>query len=109
MLAAARPVGAESGGYSWSVSQGNVVSRVDPVLPPSPLPQATTDAISPVVVLNVRIGREGNVISVRRLRGSDPYLSAATDAVSQWRFERLPVYDSFDEIEAQIVMNFGRG
>jgi hypothetical protein len=112
VLAAARIVEAAvpvttTDGYTWSVSQGNVLSRVDPVLPPPQQP--TTDAISPVVVLSVRIGREGNVIAVRQLRGSDPYLSAAADAVSQWKFERLPVYDSFDEIEAQIIMNFGRG
>jgi TonB family protein len=67
---------------SRGVTQGELIRKVDPVYPP----QARADGISGPVVLEVRVGEDGTVRNLKTLSGDPQLVSAASEAVRQWRY-----------------------
>jgi protein TonB len=80
------------------------VKDVEPVYPPA----ARQKRIQGVVVLETTIGKDGQVVDARVLRGI-PYLSqAALDAAAQWAFDPNPLFGSGDQPTRteEVILNF---
>jgi TonB family protein len=93
---AARPLRVR---VSQAVMQGMVVSKVPPVYPADAKIQGS-------VVMNVIIGKDGNVQSERIVSGHPLLLPAAMDAVKQWKFRPYLLNGNPVEVDTQITVNF---
>lgn len=93
---AARPLRVR---VSQAVMQGMVVSKVPPVYPADAKIQGS-------VVMNVIIGKDGNVQSERIVSGRPLLLPAAMDAVKQWKFRPYLLNGNPVEVDTQITVNF---
>ena len=67
---------------SRGVIQGELIRKVDPVYPP----QARAERITGPVVLEIRVGQDGTVRSIRTVSGDPQLVGASLEAVRQWRY-----------------------
>jgi protein TonB len=65
-----------------SLQESKLVKRVDPVYPHL----AIIGRQSGIVILDVKVDEDGNVESVRILKGHPLFNDAATSAVMQWKY-----------------------
>ena len=63
--------------------EARLIKRVDPIYPPA----AKEAGIQDVVLLQVTIGRNGEVAAVRASSGNPVLIEAARDAVRQWTYQ----------------------
>jgi periplasmic protein TonB len=87
---------------SSDVATQLVVKRVDPVYSRD----LRKRRIQGLVVLNVRIGRDGNVLEVAPASGPAELLQAASDSVKQWKFKPYLLNGQPVIAETQIMINF---
>lgn len=81
-----------------------LVHRVEPVYPLD----AKKHGIEGVIALDVVIGRDGSVVSMRALNGPEVLAGAAMDALRWWRFEPYRVNGEPIAVETTVAMEFKR-
>jgi TonB family protein len=84
------------------IMQQRVLRRVAPMYPE----EARSGNIAGVVVMQVAVGRDGNVLSVRPLSGPEILTPAATEAVRWWQFEPYLVKGQAVEVETTLGVEF---
>ena len=82
--------------------EGNLIHRVEPLYPAI----AKQIHLEGTVVLQAIISREGNIERVEVASGLSPLVSAARDAVQQWKYRPYLLNDEPIEVETQITVNF---
>jgi periplasmic protein TonB len=85
-----------------SMLQGNLIRRVEPTYPPL----ARNARIEGSVVLTATISKAGTIENLRVLSGHPLLVSAAIDAVRQWRYRSYILNNEPVEVETQITVNF---
>lgn len=85
-----------------SMLQGSLIRRVEPVYPPL----ARSARIQGAVVLAAIISKAGSIEHLQVLSGHPLLVSAAVDAVSQWRYRPYVLNGEVIEVETQITINF---
>jgi TonB family protein len=90
---------------SSGVTESNILEKVDPVYPPI----AKTARIQGSVVLAVEIDKEGAVTSVQVMRGHPMLVTAATDAVKQWRYRPYKLNGEPVAVRTEVTVNFQLG
>ena len=90
---------------SSGVTESNLLEKVDPVYPPI----AKTARIQGSVVLAVEIDKEGAVTSVKVVSGPPMLVTAATDAVKQWRYRPYILNGEPVAIQTRVTVNFQLG
>jgi protein TonB len=102
-LSAAEPKpGTQKVTVSSGVAQGLLVHRVAPQYPA----QAKQARLQGTVVLQAVIGKDGNVTSVKALKGNPVLTQAAIDAVKQWRYRPYALNGEPVEADTQISVTF---
>ena len=87
---------------SSGVAESNVLERVDPIYPPI----AKTARIQGSVVLAVEIDRDGAVTSVQVVSGHPMLVTAAGDAVKQWRYRPYKLNGEPVAVRTSVTVNF---
>jgi protein TonB len=85
-----------------SILQGSLIRRVEPAYPP--LARATR--IQGRVVLAAIISKAGTIEHLQVLSGHPMLVTAALDAVRQWRYRPYVLNGEVIEVETQITVNF---
>jgi TonB family protein len=102
---APRPQQREPIRVGGNIQESKLIKRVEPIYPET----ARQARVSGVVVLEVQVDEEGNVASVKVLRGHPLLDQAAIDAVKQWRYK--PTYFSGQPVPvvatATVIFNAG--
>jgi len=94
---AARPVW-----LSPQDAQARLVSRAVPQYPP----EALAEHLSGKVILEVGVAADGNVSSVRTIRGDEKFTPAATEAVRRWRYQPYVVGGQATPFQTAVTVNF---
>jgi TonB family protein len=81
-----------------------LLHRVEPVYPA----EAKKQGLDGVIALDVVIGRDGSVVSIRSLNGPDVLARAAMDALRWWRFEPYRVNGEPTVAETTLAVEFKR-
>lgn len=81
---------------------GSLVRRVQPVYPPL----ARSARIQGTVVLSAVISKAGTMENLRVLSGHPLLVTAAIEAVSQWRYRPYLLNHEPIEVETQIIVSF---
>jgi protein TonB len=79
-----------------------LLHRVEPEYPE----EARQQQIQGLVVLDVRIGRDGEVQSVNLVRGQSLLADAAIAAVKLWRFNPRTLNGQPTEMQTTVTLNF---
>jgi TonB family protein len=79
-----------------------IIHRVDPDYPP----EARQAKLESVIALDVIVGKDGSVASVRPLNGPDVLARAATDAMRWWKFEPYRVNGAPMIVETTLAVEF---
>ena len=87
---------------SAGVSEGLVVSKVNPEYPPD----ARDQRVQGTVILHVNIDKEGNVFSVELVSGHPLLAPAAMEAVRQWKYRPYVLNGDPVEVDTQVRVNF---
>jgi protein TonB len=87
---------------SQGVSQGLLAKRVQPIYPQ----QAMQMRVQGSVLLDAKIGKDGSIVSVKRVSGDGMLARAATDAVKQWKYKPYYLNGEPVEIDTEITVNF---
>jgi protein TonB len=87
---------------SSEVATKLVVKAVNPVYPK----EMRKRRVQGMVVLNVRIGTDGNVMDAAPVSGPSELLQFASDAVKQWKFNPYLFNGQPVIAETQIMINF---
>lgn len=87
---------------SQGVTQGMVISKVQPSYPPD----AKAARIQGSVVIGIVIGKDGNVQSERLISGHPLLAPAAMDAVKQWTYRPYVLNGDPVEVDTQVTINF---
>jgi protein TonB len=87
---------------SSGVTEGFLIHKVQPVYPPI----ARVARVEGTVVLAALIARDGSIEQLRVLSGPPLLVSAAVDAVRQWRYRPYMLSNEAVEVETQIRINF---
>ena len=87
---------------STAVALANLVERTEPHYPD----QARLDHIQGTVVLRARVGKDGSVQQLQALSGDPQLITAAVDAVRQWRFKPYAPKGEPLEFESDIPVSF---
>jgi len=82
--------------------EGNLIHRVQPLYPPL----ARQARVQGTVVLRAIISAEGRIENLQVISGHPLLVSAAMDAVRQWRYRPYLLNDQPVEVETQITVNF---
>jgi protein TonB len=82
--------------------EGSLIRRVTPTYPPL----ARTARIQGPVVLFAVISKAGTIDNLRVISGHPMLVSAAIEAVSQWRYRPYILNNEPIEVETQITVNF---
>jgi protein TonB len=85
-----------------SMLEGSIVRRVQPAYPPL----ARSARIQGSVVLSAVISKAGTIQNLRVVSGHPMLVTAAIDAVSQWRYRPYILNSEPVEVETQITVNF---
>jgi TonB family protein len=78
--------------------------RVEPVYPA----EARRANLQGVIALDIVVGRDGSVISMRALNGPDALVRAAMDALRWWKFEPYRVNGEPAVVETTVAVEFKR-
>ena len=81
-----------------------LVHRVEPVYPA----EARRANVQGVIALDIVIGRDGTVTSMRPLNGPDMLARAAMDALRWWRFEPYRINGEPAVVETTVAVEFKR-
>jgi len=84
------------------MSEGNLIRKVQPAYPAL----ARTARIQGAVVLQAVISKQGAIENLKVLAGHPMLVSAAIEAVSQWRYRPYILNSEPVEVETQITVNF---
>jgi protein TonB len=87
---------------SPAAAEGSLLRRVEPEYPE----EARQQQIQGLVVLDVRIRRDGEVQSVNLVSGQHLLADAAIAAVKQWRFNPRRVHGQPVEMQTTVTLNF---
>jgi protein TonB len=87
------------------MSEGDVVRKILPVYPPL----ARNARIQGQVVLQAVISKQGAIEDLKVVAGHPMLVSAAIDAVRQWRYRPYVLNNEPVEVETQITVNFSLG
>jgi protein TonB len=87
------------------MSEGDVVRKILPVYPPL----ARNARIQGQVVLQAVISKQGAIEDLKVVAGHPMLVSAAIDAVCQWRYRPYVLNNEPVEVETQITVNFSLG
>ena len=90
---------------SQGVSQGLILSKVQPVYPQ----EARNQRIEGAVLMHVVIAQTGNVISLELISGHPLLAPAAIDAVKQWKYRPYLLNGSPVEVDTRVTVNFTLG
>lgn len=85
-----------------SMMRGSLIRRVEPVYPPP----ARNARIQGSVVLEAVISKSGTIENLRLISGHPMLVTAAIEAVRQWRYKPYILNDEAIEVETQITVNF---
>jgi periplasmic protein TonB len=85
-----------------SMLQGSLIHSVQPAYPPL----ARAARIQGSVVLSAIIGKDGAIENLRALSGHPMLVTAAINAVSQWRYRPYILNNEPIEVETRITVNF---
>ncbi len=99
--AAPRPVAAHPLSVSH-MSEGDLIRKVQPTYPAL----ARSARIQGIVVLQAVISKQGTIENVTVLTGHPMLVSAAIEAVRQWRYRPYILNNEPVEVETQITVNF---
>ena len=86
------------------VMQKLLVHRVEPVYPA----QARQARLEGIIALDIIVGRDGSVISMKALNGPDVLARAAMDALRWWKFEPYRVNGDPAVVETTVAVEFKR-
>jgi len=86
------------------VMQKLLVHRVEPVYPA----EARKQNLQGIVAVDIVVGRDGSVISMRALNGPDVLARAAMDALRWWKFEPYRVNGEPSVVETTMAVEFKR-
>jgi protein TonB len=84
------------------MNEGNLIRKVQPAYPPL----ARSARIQGVVELQAVISKQGAIENLRVLTGHPMLVSAAVEAVRQWRYRPYILNNEPVEVETQITVNF---
>ncbi len=84
------------------ISEGELVRKILPAYPPL----ARTARIQGQVLLEAVISKEGSIENLKVLAGHPMLVSAAIEAVRQWRYRPYILNNEPVEVETQITVNF---
>lgn len=87
---------------SSGVAQGLLSTKVQPLYPQ----EAKDKHIQGVVLLQVRIDKEGNVIDTQLISGHPVLAPAAIEAVKQWKYKPFVLQGNPLMVETQVSVNF---
>ena len=87
------------------VMQKLVVHRVEPVYPP----EARKENLQGVIALDVVVGPNGTVLSMKALNGPEVLAHAAMDALRWWKFEPYRINGEPVVVETTVAVEFKRG
>lgn len=79
-----------------------LIHRVEPVYPP----EARRANVQGIIALDIVVGRDGAVASMRALNGPDVLARAAMDALRWWRFEPYRVNGEPAVVETTVAVEF---
>lgn len=88
-----------------SILEGSLIRRVQPVYP---APAKIARVQGPVILAAI-ISKEGTMKNVQLISGHPMLVSAAVEAVSQWRYKPYILNGEAIEVETQITVNFRLG
>ena len=86
------------------VMQKLLVHRVEPVYPA----EARKENLQGLIALDIVVGRDGSVQSMRPLNGPDVLARAAMDALRWWKFEPYRVNGEPAVVETTVAVEFKR-
>lgn len=89
---------------SAEVMQKLLVHRVEPAYPA----EARQEKLEGTIALDIVVGRDGSVISMRALNGPDVLARAAMDALRWWKFEPYRVNGEPAVVETTVAVEFKR-
>src|SRR5207344_1450351 len=84
------------------VMQKLLVHRVEPVYPA----EARKENLEGIIALDIVVGRDGTVLSMRALNGPDVLARAAMDAMRWWKFEPYRVNGEPAVVETTVAVEF---
>src|SRR3954453_438863 len=87
---------------SSGLAVSNITYKVDPTYPP----EAKQARIQGMVVLLVKIDKEGRPHDIKLVSGVPELGQAAIDAVSQWRYKPYKLNGEPVEVETAVQINF---
>lgn len=79
-----------------------LIHRVEPVYPPD----ARKANLQGVVALDIVVGRDGSIVSMRPLNGPDILADAAMDALRWWKFEPYRINGEPAVVETTLAVEF---
>ena len=86
------------------VMQKLLVHRVEPVYPA----EARKERLEGTIALDIIVGRDGSVVSMRALNGPDVLARAAMDALRWWKFEPYRINGEAAVVETTVAVEFKR-
>lgn len=86
------------------VMQKLLLHRVDPVYPP----EARKQHLQGIIAVNVVVGRDGSIISMRPLNGPEILARAAMDSLRWWKFEAYRLNGEPAVVETTLAVEFKR-
>jgi TonB family protein len=81
-----------------------LVHRVEPTYPP----EARQAGLEGIIALDIVIGRDGSILSMRALNGPDMLARAAIDALRWWKFEPYRINGEPAVVETTVAVEFKR-
>jgi TonB family protein len=81
-----------------------LVHKVEPTYPA----EARKANLQGIIALDIVVGRDGSVVSMRPLNGPDVLARAATDALRWWKFEPYRVNGEPTVVETTVAVEFKR-
>jgi TonB family protein len=89
---------------SAEVMEKLLVHRVEPTYPA----EARKDNLQGIIALDIVVGRDGSVVSMRPLNGPEVLARAAMDALRWWKFEPYRVNGEPAVVETTVAVEFKR-
>lgn len=86
------------------VMQKLIVHRVEPVYPA----EARKQNLQGIIAVDIVVGRDGSVVSMRAMNGPDVLARAAMDALRWWKFEPYRVNGEPAVVETTLAVEFKR-
>ena len=86
------------------VMQKLIVHRVEPVYPQ----EARKQDLQGVIAVDIVVGQDGSVVSMRALNGPDILANAAMDGLRWWKFEPYRVNGEPVAVETTVAIEFNR-